>query len=897
MLKSDWKKYIVLFSLLVLTVGFVAGMFVANDSMETAAINAYEKYNIEHGHFELQEIPTEKLLAYYEGEGIRISKQYYKDFDEDCNLDGTKDALVRIFVVREDMNRACLMSGRMPEQKDEIVIDRMHADNQKIKIGDEITLDGVKVKVTGLIASSDYSTLYEKPTDMMFNAITFDVGFMTKEGYDSLKAKEIYQYAYQFEKAPADEEEQKEMSDDLVKKLAVLAATGGYTDDEDTAKTLEKDIKTWTEYLEEVQEKADRAKILQSELEKAEEELKEQAADQQKVMEILTKAGYSMEQIMTMSEAQIGEIVQKALITDEMQAKIDELTSLAEELEQEEDTINDYADHLKELEPFEDDMNELTSFLPEYANQAIHFAPNDMGSDKAMGEVLLIMLVGILAFIFAVTVNNTIVNDSAVIGTLRASGYTKGELLKHYTALPITVSLIAALVGNILGYTLLKNVVVAMYYNSYSLPTYETLWNADAFVKTTIIPVVLVVAIILFVVSCKLQFSPLKFLRHDLSSSRRKKAVRLPQISFLGRFRLRIFLHSIGDYVMLLIGITFVTLLMYFAVGLPATLNHYSESFAGMLLSQYQYILKDYKDADGNVIETGTEGAEKFGATSLNTIDGVHVGEEISVYGCKENSIYLPDLTALRSAAQDQNAGKDADAVVAVSVSYSDKFGLKVGDTVTLKQKFGSDTYRFYIGEIVDYEAALAVFLPINEFNRVLELDEDSFGGYLSDQEITDIDEKYIVKTITVDDYMKIVKQLDHSMGDYMDYFAVICVGVAALLLYLLTKLIVEKNALSISMVKVLGYTNKEINSIYVLLTSIVVAVSAVISIWIAKAGLEAMWKSILSRLNGWFGLYMSAEATLKVLALILIAYLIVAMLDMRRIKRVPLTEALKNVE
>ena len=40
-----------------------------------------------------------------------------------------------------------------------------------------------------------------------------------------------------------------------------------------------------------------------------------------------------------------------------------------------------------------------------------------------------------------------------MIGTLRAMGYTKKEMLIQYMTLPILVSLVACIVGNILGYT------------------------------------------------------------------------------------------------------------------------------------------------------------------------------------------------------------------------------------------------------------------------------------------------------------------------------------------------------------------------------------------------------------------------------------------------------------
>ena len=51
------------------------------------------------------------------------------------------------------------------------------------------------------------------------------------------------------------------------------------------------------------------------------------------------------------------------------------------------------------------------------------------------------------------------------------SGYSEGELIRHYMEMPLFVTLIAALIGNILGYTAFKELCVTMYYGSYSLPT------------------------------------------------------------------------------------------------------------------------------------------------------------------------------------------------------------------------------------------------------------------------------------------------------------------------------------------------------------------------------------------------------------------------------------------
>lgn len=75
-----------------------------------------------------------------------------------------------------------------------------------------------------------------------------------------------------------------------------------------------------------------------------------------------------------------------------------------------------------------------------------------------------------------------------------------------------------------------------MYYNSYSLPTYETIWNPDAFFKTTIIPVVLMFVVNLIVILKMMQHTPLQFLRHDLKKSKRKKAMQAAKMELFKPF-------------------------------------------------------------------------------------------------------------------------------------------------------------------------------------------------------------------------------------------------------------------------------------------------------------------------------------------------------------------------
>lgn len=434
--------------------------------------------------------------------------------------------------------------------------------------------------------------------------------------------------------------------------------------------------------------------------------------------------------------------------------------------------------------------------------------------------MLLDILIVIIAFIFAVTISNTIANESSAIGTLRASGYTKGELIRHYLSMPVIVTFLAAVVGNILGYTVFKDVVVGMYYNSYSLPTYHTIWNPGAFIKTTLAPVIIMLVVNLIVIIRMIQHTPLQFLRHDLKKTKRKKAMRLPRWNFMSRFRLRIMFQNVANYLILFVGIFFIMVMLAMAVGMPDTLDYYKKNTDSMMFAKYQYVLKSYVDADGNVLETGNSDAEKFDMTSLLRRTD-EFDEEVSVYGVETDSAYvkLKGMDSLK------------DNEVYISDSFADKYGIKPGDTIKLDAQYEKKTYKFKVKGTYDKSQSIAVFMPIEHFADTFDFADGRFSGFLSDTKIKDIDESNIATTITIRDITKMADQLDHSMGSYMQYFQVLCILLSAVMIYLLTKLIIEKNETAISMTKILGYDNREIASLYLVSTSIVVVISDIISV------------------------------------------------------------------
>lgn len=543
---------------------------------------------------------------------------------------------------------------------------------------------------------------------------------------------------------------------------------------------------------------------------------------------------------------------------------------------------------------------ELEDFVPAYQNQAITFTGEDMGGDKAMMIILLYIIILIMAFVFGITTSNTISKEANVIGTLRASGYTKNELIRHYMTMPTIVTLISALIGNVLGYTSMKEVCAGMYYGSYSLPTYVTVWNAEAFVETTVVPVLLMMVVNFFVLRRKLSLSPLKFLRRDLSRKKQKRALPLNRhLPFFLRFRLRVIFQNMGNYVILFVGILFANMLLMFGLALPAVLDHYQNEIEENLLCNYQYILQvpyeamnEEKKLESMLamfyfqreVETENEDAEKFTAYSLNTPEKPYMKESVTLYGLQEDSRYIPiDF---------QENG------VYVSSAYAEKYLLEPGDTITLYEEYGTDAYTFRVDGIYHYEGGLTVFLPQKELNTLFDLGDEYFSGYLSDTEITDIDEAYIGSVIDVEALTKISRQLTVSMGGMMGVVNGFAMLMFMILVYLLSKIIIEKNAQSISMTKILGYSQREISGLYMTPTTIVVILFLLLSLPLEYEIMVVLFRvMMLQSISGWITFYIAPRIYIEMFFMGLGTYLVVALLEYRKIRGVPMDAALKNVE
>ena len=106
--------------------------------------------------------------------------------------------------------------------------------------------------------------------------------------------------------------------------------------------------------------------------------------------------------------------------------------------------------------------------------------------------------------------------------------------------MPLAVTLVGALIGNILGYTVCKDICADMYYGSYSLPTYHTIWSAEAFWKTTLVPVALMAVVNTGILYKKLSVSVTVSAKRSEKEEEKENVSSKQQDSVFVRFRLRV---------------------------------------------------------------------------------------------------------------------------------------------------------------------------------------------------------------------------------------------------------------------------------------------------------------------------------------------------------------------
>ena len=576
-----------------------------------------------------------------------------------------------------------------------------------------------------------------------------------------------------------------------------------------------------------------------------------------------------------------------------------------------------------------------------YRNSRISYVMDDMGGDVPMMTSLMVIVLLVMAFIFAVLVQNTIEDEASVIGSLLSFGYSKASLIWHYIKLPLYVTVFAVLVGNLLAYTHMKNVYLGLYTGTFSLFPVRVELDAYSFLLKSLIPICFILLINFVSIYRKLRLSPLRFLRRELTKKRQRKAIRLPQVAFLSRFRMRVFLKNKASYLVLCIGLLLGNILLIYGLSLNILIDGYMDDIEKSMPSSYQTILKGplekevearlkeslakrdkgifdkptYDQQDKYLSDAMSVDKDKVNLFTMygvkmrdktfdqdikvniyaSNLDGAFIKEGLtraSGLSSKEDGEYKND-----KASHDKETSKQKTRIYDVYLSdgLMNRFKINMGDQISMKDENRDVDYRLrVVGHTDLFATSMAIIMDRKDCNKMVGMKEYYYNGVFTDKKLK-VEDKELATIINSSDMKKIAGQFMVNFKNLMPMIMSVALVIYLVVMYVLTKTIVDKYKESISYLRIFGYYDKEIEKVFIRVSTIAVAVFLVILIPLEKYLVRSLVILAFYKFDGYVDPHIPAYVYLSTVICGMMVYLINRWILVRRIKKINMSEVLKD--
>ena len=279
-------------------------------------------------------------------------------------------------------------------------------------------------------------------------------------------------------------------------------------------------------------------------------------------------------------------------------------------------------------------------------------------------------------------------------------------------------------------------------------------------------------------------------------------------------------------------------------------------------------------------------GAEK---DTISTYETEYNGRmlPVNILGIGSDSKYMRNFNV-------SALGKDE---IIISDIMAAKLGIQEGDTIELDNKLTLHKWNAKVVEIVDFELGVYVFTSQKTLNSYLEKDEDYYNTVFSDGEISGIDERFVSTVVTKEKVADSAKQMKTLMASLIVMLTAVGIICYIIVMFMLTKMVIDKNALNISLLKVFGYRNKEVNKLYLSQTQWIIILSVIIFLPLQYFLIGKIWPSMLNSMSGFFYFRVTPLVMAIIVVLGAATCLITNAIHVKHVRKIDMTEALKNRE
>ncbi len=522
------------------------------------------------------------------------------------------------------------------------------------------------------------------------------------------------------------------------------------------------------------------------------------------------------------------------------------------------------------------DWQNLITFIKRSENRRIidyrEFAATKKFSALPMGVALILAL----AFLVAVIVTNDIKKQSRTIGTLYAMGYNSNELTSSFIVLPVIVITIASIMGTVLGFN-----VVSLFTSDYvangCIVDLPTVYPVYLLIYGLIIPPIFTLLINWYVIKHTLS-KPVLYMLKNSNIEPKNIEVRLNNMKFKYKYQFRQFLREILGYTLLFISLILTIFMMVFSVTLYGTLSTWVDGCDRDINYTYKYYYK-FPSSD---IPVGGEAV--YYKPMKATFDLVNSQMDIQLWGLQKNSKYFDyELSGNKSH-------------IYISNSAQSKFGWEVGDKIYLSNPMSNDAYCFTVAGVVDFSTGLYLFMDIGNMRKVFGKNDEYWNVVLSNK-VLNIDVSRLATTVSKNDTVLAAQRRTDSLMVIVYMLMGMGIFVFVGIFYLMMKIITEKSINSISILKILGFTQGEVQQLYLINPLIVVVLSSAISIPLSKWIVSVIYPYIISGVTTGMPVVLPFNLLLILISIIFVSYLVVHLLLAKKISNISDVEILRSNE
>ncbi len=530
----------------------------------------------------------------------------------------------------------------------------------------------------------------------------------------------------------------------------------------------------------------------------------------------------------------------------------------------------------------------VSLFLPADDNPRITGAISDARTTMNITLVTTVLVMLLVAYVLAEFSRDRILRDSQVIGSQSALGTSEAELLGYYLVLPVAVTALGSLLGTLLGRLLAPSLGIITGYYSYPAVPIEP---SALIVATGLgVPVTVVALVNTAVVRSALDRPTQELLRPQVTAGP-SLPLPLARMPFVTMFRLRQAMRTLGSYLLIVAGLFLCILLMVFGLGMRTSMDTYLAR-AETDLSFHDYYTLRFPDL--SAVPAGAHEAVAVPTQVLGR-DGTP-GQTMTVLGIPpDNPYFNVPVEGL------------APYEMVLSRAAAHKYRLGAGETIAFTD--GTLDWSFRVVGVADYTTGAFGFTTTENARALLDpaipLASERmsttdgaaavpyYNALFSDAPL-DLDPDRVVAHSIREDMLAGVEKFNALLSRIVALVTWSSMLIMVVVLYVLIRMVVARQRYSISLLKALGYSDREVGRLYLdnYLWLVVGSVAAAIPTSVAIMG--QVWRLMTADLPIGIPFLLSARDVAVMAGLALAAYAVVRLVSSHDTRSVPVTEVLK---